>query len=53
MKKSSEIFGEARDAEAIKLLKSDPAAYFEKTRRQSFGFASSTPTDDCDQKESD
>ena len=52
MKKSSEIFGEARDAEAIKLLKSDPAAYFEKTRRQPFGFAPSASTDDADQPES-
>ena len=50
MKQSSEVVGDARDAEAIKLLKSDPNAYFEKTRRQPFGFAVS---DDAERKESE
>ncbi|AAN12604.1 gp44 [Mycobacterium phage Che9c] len=39
MKHSTERIFDARDAEAIKLLKTDPDAFFEKKRKQPFGFA--------------
>lgn len=39
MKRSTEHIFDARDAEGIKLLKTDPDAYFAKSRMQPFGFA--------------
>lgn len=40
MANRSEEVRDARDAEAIKLLKTDPAKFFEQTRRQRpFGFS--------------
>lgn len=39
MKRSTERVFDARDVEGIKLLKTDPDAYFENKRKQPFGFA--------------
>lgn len=39
MDRSTERVFDARDAEGIKLLKTDPNAFFEKKRKQPFGFA--------------
>ncbi|WP_276822527.1 hypothetical protein [Mycolicibacterium mageritense] len=39
MTKNTERVFETRDPEAIKLLKTDPDAFFKKTQRQPFGFA--------------
>lgn len=44
-----EVTRDALDAEAIKLLKSDPEKYFRATRRQPFGFVAK----DADGTESD
>jgi len=47
-RRSTEEVRDARDAEAIKLLKTDPDKFFAETRRrQPFGF---TTSDDDDQK---
>lgn len=46
MDRSTERVFDARDAEGIKLLKTDPDAFFEKKRKQPFGFAVSTEAAD-------
>lgn len=46
MENSTEEVRDARDAEAIKLLKTDPAKFFEQTRRRRpFGFVRSDDTE--------
>ncbi len=52
MDRSTERVFDARDAEGIKLLKTDPDAFFEKKRKQPFGFAASPDTadDPCSEK---
>lgn len=39
MAEHAERVFDTRDPEAIKLLKTDPDKFFQKTRRQPFGFA--------------
>jgi hypothetical protein len=49
VKRSIEDVGDARNAEAIKLLKTDPEKFFEQTRqRQPFGFARDDDNGDRD-----
>lgn len=38
MSKRREVIKDALDTDAVKLLKTDPAKFFESTRRQPFGF---------------
>lgn len=44
MSKRKETATDALDLEAIKLLKTDPAKYFESKRRQPFGFVRPEPS---------
>lgn len=39
MDHNTEHIFDARDTEAIRLLKTDPDSYFRKTHKQPFGFA--------------
>lgn len=50
MAERNEVVWDAVDPEAMKLLDTDPDAYFAKTRRQPFGFVAPERSKDADSK---
>lgn len=53
MSEDKEVVRDALDVEAIKLLKADPAKFFESKRRHPFGFVALSSTDETSESEKD